>query len=119
MVKYSSEHDEQKAFINWFRSTYKGFLVYSIPNSGIRSKTIGIRMKQEGLLKGVFDLQILTPDKEIIFIEFKRVKEANPKISKEQKEFKKFLDDNNYKNFFAFGFLDAMEKIKEVIDEPQ
>ena len=74
-------------------------------------------MKQEGLLKGVFDLQILTPDKEIIFIEFKRVKEANPKISKEQKEFKKFLDDNNYKNFFAFGFLDAMEKIKEVIDD--
>ena len=52
-----------------------------------------------------------------IFIEFKRVKEANPKISKEQKEFKKFLDDNNYKNFFAFGFLDAMEKIKEVIDD--
>lgn len=119
MIKYRSEHEEQKAFVNWFRATYKGFLIYSIPNSGIRSKTIGIRMKQEGLLKGVFDLQILTPDKEIIFIEFKRVKEANPKISKEQKEFKKFLDDNNYKNFFAFGFLDAMEKIKEVIDEPQ
>ena len=119
MVKYRSEHEEQKAFINWFRATYKGFLIYSVPNSGIRSKTIGIRMKQEGLLKGVFDLQILTPDKEIIFIEFKRVKQANPKISKEQKEFKKFLDDNNYKNFFAFGFLDAMEKIKEVIDEPQ
>ena len=52
-----------------------------------------------------------------MFIEFKRVKEANPKISKEQKEFKKFLDDNNYKNFFAFGFLDAMKKIKEVIDD--
>lgn len=117
MVKYRSEHDEQVAFVNWFRATYKGFLIYSVPNSGIRSKTIGIRMKQEGLLKGVFDLQILTPDKEIIFIEFKRVKEANPKISKEQKEFKKFLDDNNYKNFFAFGFLDAMKKIKEVIDD--
>ena len=117
MVKYRSEHEEQKAFVNWFRLNYHNYLIYSVPNSGIRSKTIGIRMKQEGLLKGVFDLQILTPDKEIIFIEFKRVKEAKPKISKEQKEFKKFLDDNNYKNFFAFGFLDAMEKIKEVIDD--
>ena len=117
MIKYASEHDEQVAFVNWFRLNYHNYLIYSVPNSGIRSKTIGIRMKQEGLLKGVFDLQILTPDKEIIFIEFKRVKEANPKISKEQKEFKKFLDDNNYKNFFAFGFLDAMKKIKEVIDD--
>ncbi len=42
-----------------------------------------------------------------------------PSEHQEQKEFKKFLDDNNYKNFFAFGFLDAMKKIKEVIDEPQ
>ena len=116
MIKYASEHDEQVAFVNWFRLNYHNYLIYSVPNSGIRSKTIGIRMKQEGLLKGAFDLIVLT-NKYPIFIEFKRVKEANPKISKEQKEFKKFLDDNNYKNFFAFGFLDAMEKIKEVIDD--
>ena len=118
MVKYPSEHQEQKAFVNWFRATYKGFLIYSIPNGGTRNLLEAKFLKDEGMLKGAFDLIVLT-DKYPIFIEFKRVKEANPKISKEQKEFKKFLDDNNYKNFFAFGFLDAMEKIKEVIDEPR
>ena len=116
MVKYPSEHQEQKAFVNWFRATYEGFLIYSIPNGGTRNLLEAKFLKDEGMLKGAFDLIVLT-DKCPIFIEFKRVKEANPKISKEQKEFKKFLDDNNYKNFFAFGFLDAMEKIKEVIDD--
>lgn len=116
MLKYPSEHQEQKAFVNWFRSNYKGFLIYSIPNGGTRNLLEAKFLKDEGMLKGAFDLIVLT-DKYPIFIEFKRVKESNSKISKEQKEFKKFLDDNNYKNFFAFGFLDAMEKIKEVIDD--
>jgi hypothetical protein len=56
----SSEHQEQKALIQWCALQHKRLpgieRLYAIPNGGSRSKATAGKLKAEGVRKGVFDL---------------------------------------------------------------
>ena len=57
----ASEHDEQKAFIRWFRMRFPGVLVHSIPNGAhlagdAKRRAMQMqRLKDEGLVVGIPD----------------------------------------------------------------
>lgn len=53
-----SEHDIQKACIEWFRLKYPKYLIYAIPNGGQRNKIVAAKLKAEGVLSGIPDLHI-------------------------------------------------------------
>ena len=53
-----SEHDIQKACIEWFRLKYPKYLIYAIPNGGARNKIVAAKLKAEGVLSGIPDLHI-------------------------------------------------------------
>ena len=85
-IKYPYEDEEQENFINWFRFKYPTYKIFHVPNGGKRNPREAKRLKDIGVLKGVFDLQILPPyNNETIYIEMKR--QNDHKVSKEQKEF--------------------------------
>jgi hypothetical protein len=62
-----SEHDEQVSVIDYLQKAYPSVLVFSIPNGAHLAGSIGQRaaamnkLKSEGLLPGVSDLEIFEP----------------------------------------------------------
>jgi len=81
------DHIEQVAFINWFNRVekFRDLIVFSIPNGGKRGFKTAVKLKKEGALSGVADLQILLPNGKTVFIEMK--KQEGGKLSPEQLEF--------------------------------
>ncbi len=53
-----SEHQEQAAFVKWFRLQYPGVLIFAIPNGGARDPITGAMLKAEGVTPDVPDLEI-------------------------------------------------------------
>lgn len=102
-----SEHQEQVAFIKWFRQQYKGVLIFAIPNAGVRSPQLAAYMKAEGLVPGIPDLCI--PEWNT-WIEFKRVKGG--KVSPEQAEIHQRLQAIGHTVLVAHGCEMAIEQIK-------
>jgi len=108
-----SEHQEQKAFVKWFRATYKDYIIFAVPNGGSRNKFEAKRLKEEGLVSGVCDLIILMPNAKTLFVEFKRKKGGT--ISKTQKEFMNKLEIMNFDYFIAYGCVDGVDKFKQYL----
>ena len=65
-----NESKIQIACVNWFRLQYPQYLIFSIPNGGSRNVIEAVRLKKEGALAGIPDLQIIT-DKKVFFVEMK------------------------------------------------
>lgn len=76
-----SEDHEQMLFVQWFRRTYPGVLIYAIPNGGARHPAVAMKMKCTGVTKGVPDLHVPAWS---LWIEMKRQKGG--RVSDEQKE---------------------------------
>ena len=57
-----SESKLQQACVRWFRYQYPGILIFAIPNGGQRNKVTASILKAEGVLAGVPDLFIATPN---------------------------------------------------------
>lgn len=76
-----SEDSEQMHFVQWFRRTYPGVLIYAIPNGGARHPAVAMKMKCTGVTKGVPDLHVPAWS---LWIEMKRQKGG--RVSDEQKE---------------------------------
>ena len=108
--KYPLEDDEQIAFINWFKSKYKDYLIFSIPNGGSRNKIEASKFKKTGLLPGIPDLIILMPNKEILFLEMKRQKGGI--LSPVQKTIIKIIESLGFTVLIGYGFLDAKSKFE-------
>jgi hypothetical protein len=107
-----TEHEEQRDFIRWFRRLFPDVIIYAIPNGGPRSKKSGNDLKLEGVLKGVFDLYVLDWD---LFIEMKR--QETYRVSKEQKDFKRKLENLGRSHFIARGSLDCQRQVLEFLRE--
>lgn len=103
-----SEHDEQVAFVNWFRAVYKTIPIFAIPNGGKRGKAEAARLRDEGVLAGIPDLFIAAPHG--IFIEMKA---RGGKASPEQLNMMGRLRDNGYKAVVCYGANEAMAYVKE------
>ncbi len=104
-----TEHVEQCMFIKWFRAQYKGVLIFAIPNAAVRSPQLANYLKAEGMVSGIPDLCIPLWN---TWIEFKRQKGG--KVSPEQAEIHKTLQDQGQTVFVAYGCDDAIKKIKEI-----
>lgn len=108
-----SEHLEQVSFINWFKLTYKDFIIFSIPNGEYRHASIAVRLKAEGLTAGIPDLAILMPNKEIVFLEMKKSKGGV--LSKNQKELIPEIEKLGFTVLIGYGFLDAKSKFEDYL----
>ena len=69
----SPEHQLQRACVRWFRYQYPNSIIFAIPNGGLRNKVTAAKLKAEGVLAGVPDLFIATPNSTHsgLFIEMK------------------------------------------------
>jgi len=104
-----TEHQEQVAFIKWFRLQYKGVKLFAVPNAALRSIGMAAYLKAEGMSAGAPDLHIPAFD---LYIEFKRIKGGV--VSPEQKEWAEYLLQIGKNHFLAYGCDDAIRKIKEI-----
>lgn len=81
-----TEHEEQRAFVEWFRKSFSGVRIFAIPNGGARFKVEAARLKVEGVSPGVPDLFV--PEFNL-WIEMKRRKGGA--VSAEQKDWHEYL----------------------------
>jgi hypothetical protein len=108
-----SEHDEQKAVVNYCRVA--GLKVAAVPNgffSGARNAAAYInKRKAEGMSPGFPDLMVFKRgNSKILFIEMK--KDAKSKASDEQAAWIEFLSESGHSAKVCFGADDAIEFIK-------
>ena len=110
------EHDEQVAFVRWFRAQYPGLLIYSIPNGSHLAGTNGqraaqiARLKAEGMRPGMPDLHIPWYN---LYIEMKR--QRGGRLSQEQRDVHHHLQCAGRKVIVAKGWEDAAAQVYAVI----
>ena len=98
VLKVPTEHQEQVAFIQWFRRTYPDVRIFAIPNGEARSQSAGARLKAEGVSAGVPDLFIPAWN---TWIEMKRSKGGS--VSEKQKDWLAYLESIGHKAFVCKG----------------
>lgn len=103
------EHDEQRAFVKWFRAQFPTVLVFAVPNAAMRDYKLAAYLRSEGMFAGIPDLHI--PEWRTV-IEFKRQKGST--ISTEQFWCEAYYKRIGWTHFFAYGFEDARKKILTV-----
>jgi hypothetical protein len=97
-------------FINWFRETFRGVLIFAIPNGDHRAISVARRLKSEGVVKGVPDLFI--PDW-CVWVEMKRQKGG--KLSDEQSAIIDYLESIGHDVVVGYGARDASEKLLTIM----
>jgi hypothetical protein len=106
--KGSPEHDIQKSCVEWFRTTYPDWLIFSVPNEAtFKSKH---KYKESGVLSGITDLVLVT-DLETVYIE---MKSATGRCSKVQKEVQEKLKTLGHKVYVCRS-LEAFKVIVNVL----
>jgi len=105
-----SETDEQVGFVNWFRARFPGVRIFAIPNGGHRAISTAKRLKAEGVLPGVPDLQVPAWR---LWIEMKR--EKGGKLSEDQVEMIGYLEGIGNKVIVGKGAQDASRQVIEWI----
>ena len=105
-----SESAEQIAFVQWFERSYPNIKIFAIPNGGHRHKATAQRLRMEGVKKGVPDLYIPALK---LWIEMKRT--TGGTLSKEQKEWRDYLQGIGDKWACCKGAQEAVEVVKEMM----
>jgi hypothetical protein len=103
-----TEHEEQRAFVQWFRQTHPGVRIFAIPNGGARNIATAARLKSEGVCAGVPDLFIPAWR---LWVEMKRTKGGS--LSKEQKDWIAYLQSAGMWAIVGIGCDDAIKKTQE------
>lgn len=100
------EHEEQAAFVQWFRYKFPLVRILAIPNGTRASIGAAIKAKKEGVSSGVPDLYIPAWK---LWIEMKRKKGGS--VSKEQKDWIEYLESIGDKVIIGKGCEDAAQKV--------
>jgi hypothetical protein len=100
------EHSLQTGCVKWFRYQYPQYLIYAIPNGGLRNKVVAAKLKEEGLLAGVPDLHIPVAKKGYhgLFIEMKKNSKTEVKNGSVQDIVMEELRDYGYMCAVAHSF---------------
>jgi hypothetical protein len=108
------EHNHQVAFLNWFNGIekFRDLIIFAIPNGGKRNIKTAIKLKKEGVLSGVSDIQILLPNGKTVFIEMKHEK---GKLSDSQIEFINRAESLGHTVIVAYSCTEASQKFIEFI----
>ena len=104
------EHDEQRAFVKWFRTQYPTVLIFAVPNAAMRDYKLAAYLRSEGMFAGIPDLHI--PEWRTV-IEMKRQKGST--VSAEQYWCEKYYKRIGWDHFFCYGFDDAKQKILGIV----
>lgn len=125
-MKNKDEHIEQVKLFQFLRllsAQYPALqFVFAIPNEsyggGRYAMLRGKYFKAEGRKRGVPDIFVPIPSKGYhgLFIEMKKPKHLKPSISKEQKQYLKFLNKQGYKAIVCYGFEHAKQVICDYLD---
>ena len=112
-----SEHDTQSAFfeaalyikhpaIRW---------MHAIPNGGARYAATAVKMKREGVKRGIWDVCLPYPSGGYhgLYLEFKYSKN---KLTPEQREFGEYLDEHGYKTGIAYTVEEALEIVQNYLE---
>ena len=105
-----NEHQTQVAVVTWFRLAYPKLILFSIPNGGMRNIGTAVKLKSEGVLAGVADLFLMSPNKTHhgMFIEMKA---AKGKVSEQQKYFLEQAKAKGYATCVCYSFEEAQAAI--------
>jgi len=103
------EYQEQSSWIKWVRLNYPNLTVYHIPNGEKRDIKTGVKLKNMGVLPGVFDLYCMDYK---LYIEFKT---ETGKLSDDQKWFSSKAKDTGHDTMVCFGFEDGVKKFTEYV----
>lgn len=109
-MKYPSEHEEQKGFVDWWRVRFPDVLIFAIPNGEHRAISVAKRLKAEGVVRGVPDLYV---PKLKLWIEMKRQKGG--RLSSEQNTIIPYLESIGDAVIVGYGAEDASRKVMEFI----
>lgn len=117
-----TEHAEQVRVINWFSMAYRqhrGALI-AIPNAGKRSHQTAARMRAEGLLAGVLDLNLRLPSGQHagLWLELKRRDATRADVTDDQYADIGYLLRNGYAATWAAGADEAIRIITAYLSQP-
>jgi len=101
----------QQAYLLWLKLSYPiaRRVTFSIPNAGKRDVKYAMRLKREGMTKGVLDLLmcIASDGRNGLFIEFKV---GNNKLTDEQEIMKTLLENEGYKVVVCYTVEEAINE---------
>ena len=100
------EWQHQADLVRWFRYYYPQYIIYHIPNGEMRSGQTAKKLKEMGVLKGVYDLYIMDLR---LYVEMKRSK--RDKLSSSQQDFRLRALKTGHSCIEAYGFKDGVRKI--------
>lgn len=110
------EKDEQKAFVKWLKENN---ILHYANGLGINFGAVDYKylnsLKAQGWYVGIPDMTILTGNGKTAFVELKRLKGG--RVSPEQEKWIKCLNDRGYPSKVCKGCNEAIEFIKEVMNE--
>lgn len=111
MKSLPSEHNEQAGFVQWFRAKWPRVVIFAIPNGGKRNIMTAKKLQREGVTPGIPDLYIPAWG---IWIEMKRQKGS--RLSDDQKNMIKYLDEIGHTVIVGYGAMDASGKLLSVLN---
>ena len=111
-----SEHSEQVIVVRKLKSAKIPFC--AVPNGGRRHRIDAIKLRAEGLRRGVPDLLIFSPppscpDKVGTALEMKRTGATEESLSRFQKKWIAILEECGWLVLIGFGARDALSKLQE------
>lgn len=116
----SRETDEQQALIRWasYHPVCSKHLI-AIPNGGFRNLVEAVKLKREGVKKGVSDLFLAYPSLGYhgLWVEMKKV--GKHVVSPEQQDWIDLMRSVRYKAEIAVGCEEAIRIIKEYLERPK
>ena len=117
-----SESQEQKALFQWASLAEQQYselkLLHHVPNGGLRDARTAVNLKREGVKRGVPDISLPVARGKYhgLFIE---MKVGNNKLTKEQQQWFKALEEEGYATHVCYGWLEAREVIEKYLSEPR
>ena len=114
----SNESKLQAECVQWFRFNYPAYryLLFAIPNGGLRNIKVAAKLKKEGVVAGVPDLFLAFPTNESagLFIEMKYGKNT---MTEAQKYMRQQLINQNYTHEVCYSFDEFVQIIKGYLHE--
>lgn len=104
------ESQLQQMCVRYFRYKYPQYLIYAVPNGGLRNSLEAKRLKEEGVLAGVADLVVMLPQGKSLYIE---MKVKGNRQTDNQKAFQQKAEALGYKYYVCYSF----DQFKAIIEE--
>ena len=116
-----SEDQHQEYLFEWAAYVPELKLLHSIPNGGLRNKTVAAKLKKQGVKSGVPDifLPLARCGYHGLYIELKKMKDSTPKgvLSPNQEIWLESLRNEGYKTAVCYGWKEAKDVIEDYISD--